>query len=196
MKTKRCMGCGAVIHAYRQACPHCKKDLRPLYSQHPILTGMVIANIGVFLVFMFTSVQNTSFFVSSGNSLATDSGSLETAPPGAEEDTGGFVAGLFSGRNEPEELKPYEIVKEEDSSYPGCKRKVYKIIIDNRVPRSDIETILENLYEEKKRGTDKVFIYAYAESEANNIDKAKYKARLFMEPSCEMGNQYAIDYAF
>lgn len=190
MKTKRCSGCGAIIHAYRQVCPHCKKDMRPLYYKHPILTGLVIANMIIFMAFLVTSVQKVVFFTSSDNTTASDSGSLHNTKQK------GIVAGLFSGKDTQQKLSPYELIKEEDSSIPGCSRKIYKIIIDNRVPRTDIESILVNLYEKKKHISDKVFIYAYAEKDADTIDKAKYKARLFMEASCDRGNAYAIDYTF
>jgi hypothetical protein len=170
--------------------------MRPLYKQHPVLTSIVAANLVAFIIFGVTFIQNmTVDMQKNGNRLASSSGQLKNTAQKA--DGQGIVAGIFSDKDKGvEDLSPYEIVKEEDSSVGTCTRKIYKVVIDNRVPLKELESILEDIYEEKKNLSKKIFIYAYSEIDKDRIEKAKYKARLFMEPSCDKNNDYAIDYSF
>lgn len=90
----------------------------------------------------------------------------------------------------------YEIIKDNDVSYAGCKRREYKLLIKDDATQDEVRNVLEKVYNDKKDLSDKTVIYSYRTSDKAKVDEILYQGRLFMSPDCDDSNDYEIDFAY
>jgi len=182
----KCKHCGANIPIFKKMSPAMSKFIGWLYgislllsSPLAIATGYVLA--GIILIFI-------------GLIVLPPSGKLIKI---SRKKKGwliavGVILLLFLLSLPNFELNNnYTIIKKEDTSYRGCSRLSYKIKVSDNTYADDMKNILKTIHRDKAWLSNKIFIYAYTESQDHSQDI--YKGRLFMDPNCNKSNEYKID---
>ncbi len=94
-----------------------------------------------------------------------------------------------------DEVPKWTMVATEDTSYAGCQRNSYKAHVPDGTSKEELERVLIDMYNSPVIGGQKTFIYLYYESQTN-VDEELYKGRLFMNPDCDVEEDYKIDFDF
>jgi len=84
-----------------------------------------------------------------------------------------ILIGIFAPA--PKKTTPkYEIVSEEDVSYQGCKRGVYRVVMDDNSSDKDIQSVMQLVIDDKKVQWDNVTVNVFKNSEKDNAKNMGY----------------------